>query len=133
MKFRQSKDNNSSITDDSLTKHHIYNHNIVIYIQYKFQELPFIGYLVMAEDGKFRHSKGKKSDITDDTPVKFNVHKLTMVIYIQYFNKISTLVYLVMAGDTKKDGWTTPNQYPSAFGGDKKSKMTCPLEITYMN
>ena len=45
--FRQSKGYNSSITDDA--KH---QHTMVIYIQYKFQEITFIGYQVMAEDDK---------------------------------------------------------------------------------
>ena len=39
-----------------------HNNTMVIYIQYKFQEIIFIGYLVMAEDGKkslkFKQSKG---------------------------------------------------------------------------
>ena len=51
MKFRQSKGNNSAITDD-IPKIHVHNIIIVIYIQYKFHELPFIGYLVMTKDGK---------------------------------------------------------------------------------
>ena len=33
-------------------KLHVNNHTIVIYIQYMFQEIPFIGYLVMAEDDR---------------------------------------------------------------------------------
>ena len=33
-------------------KLHVHSIIIVIYIQYKFHEFPFIGYLVMAEDGK---------------------------------------------------------------------------------
>ena len=52
MKFRQSKGNNSSITDDILMKLHVNNHTMLIYNQYEFHEIPFIGYLVMAEDGK---------------------------------------------------------------------------------
>ena len=35
LKFRQSKGNNSSITDDNLLKLHKHNHTIVIYTQYK--------------------------------------------------------------------------------------------------
>ena len=31
---------------------HMYNNIMVIYIMYKFHEIPTIGYLVMAEDGK---------------------------------------------------------------------------------
>ena len=62
---------------------------MVIYIQYKFQEISFIGYLVMAEDRKkkslkFGQSKGDNSSITHDTLRKLNVHNHTMVIYIQY-------------------------------------------------
>ena len=52
LKFRQSKDNNSSLSSDTLSKLHMHNHTIVIYIQYKFHEIQSIGYLVMAEDGK---------------------------------------------------------------------------------
>ena len=36
-KFRQSKDNNSSITNATLMKVHVQNHTMVIYIQYKVQ------------------------------------------------------------------------------------------------
>ena len=52
LKFRQSKGNNSSITDDILMKLNMQNNTVVIYIQYMFQEISFIGYLVMAADGK---------------------------------------------------------------------------------
>ena len=52
LKFRQSKGNNSSITDDTLMKLNMHNNTMVIYIQYKLQEISFIAYLVMAEDGK---------------------------------------------------------------------------------
>ena len=52
-KFRQSKGNNSSITEDTLMKLSVHNHTmVIIYIQYKFHEIPSIGYLAMAEDGK---------------------------------------------------------------------------------
>ena len=40
------------MTDDILMKLHVHNHTIVIYIQYKFHDIPFIGYLVIAEDGQ---------------------------------------------------------------------------------
>ena len=33
-------------------KLHVHHHTMVIYIQYKFDEIPSIGYVVMAEDGK---------------------------------------------------------------------------------
>ena len=52
LKFRQSKGNNSSITEDILMKIHTHNHTMVLFIQHKFHEIPSIGYLVMAEDGK---------------------------------------------------------------------------------
>ena len=29
-------------------EHHVHNHTMVIYIQYKFQEIPFMGFQVMA-------------------------------------------------------------------------------------
>ena len=48
----KAKGDNSSITEDTLMKLHVQNHTMVIYIEYKFQEISFIGYLVMAEDGK---------------------------------------------------------------------------------
>ena len=52
-------------------KLHMHNHTLVIYIQYKILEIPFIGYLVMAEDGAkpltYRQSKDNNSSITDDT------------------------------------------------------------------
>ena len=31
-------------------KLHMHNHMFILYIQYKFQEISLIGYLVMAED-----------------------------------------------------------------------------------
>ena len=68
LKFRQSKDNNSSITNNKLENIHVNNHTMIIYnIQYKFHEIPFIGYEVMAEDGNtliFTQSKGNNSSIT---------------------------------------------------------------------
>ena len=51
LKCRQSKGNDSSITDYSLMKLHILNQTIVIYIKYKFHKVPFIIYRVLAEDG----------------------------------------------------------------------------------
>ena len=69
-------------------KLHFHNHTMVIYIQDKFQEIPFIGYLVMAEDRKktlkFRQSKGDNSSINDDTLMKLLMHNHTIVIYVQY-------------------------------------------------
>ena len=78
----------------------------VIYIQYKFQEISFIGYEVMAEDEKnslkFRQSKGDDSSITKTTLIKLHVHSHTMVIYNQYkFHEIPSISYLVMAEDGK--------------------------------
>ena len=56
---------------------------MVIYIQYKYQKISFIGYLVMAEHGKktlkFRQSKGNNS-------YHNQVQNLTMVIYRGYSN-----------------------------------------------
>ena len=52
MIFRQSKGNNSSITNDTPNKLHVQNFTMVIYIQYKFYIIPSIGYLVLAEDRK---------------------------------------------------------------------------------
>ena len=101
LQFRQSKGDNSSINHDTLMELHVHNHTIVICIQYKFHEISFIGYLVMAEDGKFiecKQSMGNNSSLTDDTPIKLQVHNLTVVIYIQYmFHELPSIDYLVMA------------------------------------
>ena len=51
-RFRQSKFNNSAITDDTTIKLQMLKLTMVIYIQYKFHEILTIGCLVMAEDGK---------------------------------------------------------------------------------
>ena len=84
----QSKVNNLSITDDTLMKLNVHNNTMVIYIQYKFQEISFISCLVMAENGeislKFKQSNGNNSSIPRDTIMKLHVHNQTMVIYIQY-------------------------------------------------
>ena len=61
MKFRQSKGNNSALTDDAPIKLHTHNLIMAIYIQYKFHEIPSIRYLVMAEDGK---SDGQRQTIS---------------------------------------------------------------------
>ena len=62
LKFRQSKGFICSIADNYLMKLNMYDQNMFIYIQYKFQEILSLGYLVMAEDTKkslkFRQSKG---------------------------------------------------------------------------
>ena len=58
-------------------KFDVHNNTMVTYIQYKFQEITFIGYVVMAEDGekslKFRQSKGENYFITHDTLMKLHV------------------------------------------------------------
>ena len=54
---------------------------------YKFHEIPFIGDLVMAADGKilkFRQSKGNNSAITNGVTIKLHVYNPTIVINIQY-------------------------------------------------
>ena len=50
LKFRQSKGNNSTITDDIPIKLHVHILTMVIYIQYMFHEISSISYPVMAED-----------------------------------------------------------------------------------
>ena len=45
-------------------KLHMYNHTMVIYIQYKFQEIPVIGYLVIAKDRKNNWNLGNQRAIT---------------------------------------------------------------------
>ena len=53
LKFMQSKGDNYSITDDTLMKLPMYNHDIAMYPQYKFHDISStIGYLVMAEEGQ---------------------------------------------------------------------------------
>ena len=52
LKFRDSKGNISAKTSDTPIKLHVLNLTMVIYIQYKFHEIPSVGYLVMAEGGK---------------------------------------------------------------------------------
>ena len=54
LKFKQSKDNNSSISGDILMKLHVHHQTIVLYIQYKFDVIPSIEdiYCVMTEDRK---------------------------------------------------------------------------------
>ena len=68
-------------------KLHVHNHIMVIYIQYKFFEIPSVCFLVMAEDRKkwlkFRQPKDNNSAITGNTQ-KILVHNLTMVIYIHF-------------------------------------------------
>ena len=49
---RQSKDNYYFIADYILLKFHMHSRTMVIQIKCKFHEIPSIGYLVMAEDGK---------------------------------------------------------------------------------
>ena len=76
LKFRQSNGDSSSITHDILLKLHVHNHTMVIYIQYKFLEIPSIGYLEIAEDRKIieiQVTKGNNStsSITDGTPKNF--------------------------------------------------------------
>ena len=46
------KGNSFAFTDDTLIKFHVHNLTTVIYIKYKFYEIPSIGCLVMAGDGK---------------------------------------------------------------------------------
>ena len=83
LKCRQSKGNNSSITDYTLMKLHVHNHTMVIYIQYKFHEIPYIA-------------------MTDATLIKLDMQNLTIAIYIQYkFHEILSIRYVVMAEDVK--------------------------------
>ena len=60
---------------------------MVIFIQYKFDEIPFTDYIVIAEDGKpllFRQSKSNSSALTDETQMELHVYNLIMVIYIHF-------------------------------------------------
>ena len=49
-------DYNSSMT---LMKLHVHGQTLVIYIQYKFHEIPSISVKVMAEDRKMKAIKGR--------------------------------------------------------------------------
>ena len=108
MKVRQSKGNNSSITDATLMKLHVHNHTMVIYVQYKFHEITSIGYLAMPEDGKldrwkFRQSNSNNSSKNGDILMKICVHHCTVVMYILYkFDEIPSVDYLVMAEDMSR-------------------------------
>ena len=42
----------------------VHNHAMAIYIQYKFHEIPSIGYNSMAEDGKNHWNLGNQRAIT---------------------------------------------------------------------
>ena len=78
-------------------KLHIHNYTMVIYIQYKVHDIPFNGYLVLAEDGKSLKSiqtKGNNSYIIDTTLVKLHVHDHTMVIYIQCISLMKFHLYV---------------------------------------
>ena len=76
------------------------NLTMVIYIQYKFPEIPLFAYLVMAEDKKkslkFRQSKGKNSPIhvTDDISIKLHVHNPIKVMMTLHFLNDFTLLNL---------------------------------------
>ena len=80
---------------------------MIIYIQYKFRELPSIGYLGVAKDGKpsrFRQSKGNNSFITNDSLMKLHMHNHTIVICIQYkIHEILFISYQVMVEDRKNN------------------------------
>ena len=67
LKFRHWKGNNSSITDDTLVKLRVHNQTVIIYSKYKFYEIPSIGYLVMAEDGRTDELKGGQTETLDRT------------------------------------------------------------------
>ena len=58
----------------------MHNHTVVIYIQYKFHEIPSFGYLVMAEDGKTEGRTDKWMDkpkqYTPSTFSKLGAQKL---------------------------------------------------------
>ena len=56
---------NSSISDDILMKLHVHHNTMVIYIQYIFQIIPFIYYLVMVEDRKTGRQKNGWTDVMD--------------------------------------------------------------------
>ena len=61
-KLRQSRGINTSIAYEIVMKAHVHQHTMVIYIQYKFHEIAFIGYVDMAEDGKTDERKDGRKD-----------------------------------------------------------------------
>ena len=96
------------MTNYTSMKLHVHNYTIVIYIQYKVNEIQFIAYKVMAEDGKkslkFMQSKGDNYSITDDNLMKLPMYNHDIAMYTQYkFHDISsTIGYLVMAEEGQK-------------------------------
>ena len=74
LKIRQSRENNSVIYNDSPIELNVHNPIMIIHIQYKFHEIPSIGYLVMAGDRQksfeVRKSKGNNSALANDM-IKF--------------------------------------------------------------
>ena len=52
------------MTDDVLMKLHVHSPNKVIYIQYtgNLHDIPFIGYLVIAEDGRTDAKTDRRKD-----------------------------------------------------------------------
>ena len=64
LKLRQSKGNNTFIADDYLINLRVHNQNIFKYVQYKFHEIPSLGYLAMDEDGTNHRNLGNQRAIT---------------------------------------------------------------------
>ena len=82
----------------------VHINTIVIYIQYKFNNLPSILTKLWLRMEKIieKSIKGNNSSITDDTLIKLYMHIHTIVIYIQYkFHEILSVSCLVMAEDRK--------------------------------
>ena len=63
LKYKPSMD--SSIADDTLMKLHVHNETMVIYTQYKFNEIPFIAYKEWLRRGN--QSNGNNSSLSNDT------------------------------------------------------------------
>ena len=82
-KFRQSKGNNSAITDDTAIKLHVHNLTMVVYIQCKFHELPSRGYLDMAEDGKTEGWMDNAKPIS--LCLNFSEKIISGILYFQLF------------------------------------------------
>ena len=88
----------SSITYDTLMKLHVHNQIMVIYTQYKFNEIPFNANKEWLR--RENQSNGNNPSLSNDNPMKRHVNNHTMVIhvYVHYiFFEIPFIGYKVRA------------------------------------
>ena len=76
---RQSKGNNSSLTEYTLMKLHVHKHIMVIYIQFKFHDSPSITYKVMAEDSQNQRNLSNQRAIPK---IKLHLHNHIMIFIL---------------------------------------------------